>query len=244
MNKLVLIILTIFLFGCSDEGSDCFKKEGDKVWREVSVESFSRIHISAGIELIVKEGENQKIQVEAGKNLIDDILVEVLDGELRISNENGCEMLRNYHIAKVYVETPVLNKIYSSSQYSIRSEGVLRFPELSLESGIVEDTPSSIFELEIENEKLIINDNISSVFKIKGSTVQLEINFWGSNGRFEGGNLMANQVYIYHRSTNDIHVFPIERISGTIASTGNLVLKNLPPIVEVNQLYTGHIVYP
>src|SRR5690606_5962424 len=115
---------------------------------------------------------------------INDIKFEVIDGELKITNENGCEMLRNYHSAKVYVTTPVLEKIYSSSQFSIQSDGILTFPELTLESGIIEDTPAAVFEMHIENELLKVNDNISSVFKISGSSEKLEINFWGSNGRF------------------------------------------------------------
>src|SRR5690606_14853908 len=125
---------------------------------------FSKINISEGIELVVKESAEQTVKVTMGENLINDIKFEVIDGELKITNENGCEMLRNYHSAKVYVTTPVLEKIYSSSQFSIQSDGILTFPELTLESGIIEDTPAAVFEMQIENELLKVNDNISSVF--------------------------------------------------------------------------------
>lgn len=245
MKNIVFIFLSFLILNCNSEGGpDCFKSQGDLETQEISVEEFSKINISKGIELVVKEDLEQTVKVTMGENLINDIQFEVIDGELKITNENGCEMLRNYHSAKVYITTPVLEKIYSASQYSIQSDGVLRFPELTLESGIIEDTPASVFEMQIENEKLTVNDNISSVFKITGSSNKLEINFWGSNGRFEGENFIVEDVYVNHRSTNDIIVFPVQSVSGVIRSTGNLVLKNLPPIVEVEQLYTGHIVYP
>ncbi|MBA5629056.1 head GIN domain-containing protein [Moheibacter lacus] len=245
MKNIVFIFLSFLILNCNSEGGpDCLKSQGDLETQEISVEEFSKINISKGIELVVKEDLEQTVKVTMGENLINDIQFEVIDGELKITNENGCEMLRNYHSAKVYITTPVLEKIYSASQYSIQSDGVLRFPELTLESGIIEDTPSSVFEMQIENERLIVNDNISSVFKISGSSDKLEINFWGSNGRFEGENYIVEDVYINHRSTNDIIVFPVQSVTGAIRSTGNLVLKNLPPIVEVEQLYTGHIVYP
>ncbi len=245
MKKLLFVLVLILNLGCdSENGPDCFKSEGDLEVQEISVGEFSKINISTGIELVVKESDTQTVKVTMGKNLINDIKFEVIDGELKITNENGCEMLRNYHSAKIYVTTPVLEKIYSSSQYSIKSDGILTFPELTLESGIIEDTPASIFEMQIENELLKVNDNISSVFKITGSSDKLEINFWGSNGRFEGENFMVEDVVINHRSTNDIIVFPVESVKGVIRSTGNLVLKNVPPIVDVEQLYTGHIVYP
>lgn len=235
--------MLIFL-SCSEDGPDCFKAQGDLETLEISVDEFSEINISEGIELIVKESAEQTVKVTMGKNLIHDIKFEVADGELKISNENGCDMLRNYHSAKVYVTTPVLEKIYSSSQYSIKSDGILTFPELTLESGIIEDTPAAVFEMQIENELLKVNDNISSVFKISGSSAKLEINFWGSNGRFEGENFIVEDVFVNHRSTNDIIVFPVQSVKGAIRSTGNLVLKNVPPVIEVEQLYTGHIVYP
>lgn len=246
MKKYLYIILSILILSCnSEEGSDCFKKQGKETTETINVENFSKINISKGIKLIIKESDEQKVTVTAGKNLIGNISFEVIDGELLIKDNSSCDMFRNVSVAKVYVSTPALEKIYSGSQFSVRSDGVLHFSDLTLESGIVsEDVPSSEFILEIENEKLTINENVSSVFKIKGNTELLTVNFWGSNGRLEAENLIAKEINIFHRSTNDMIVYPTEKISGTLYSTGNLVLKNVPSIVEVKQLYTGHIIYP
>lgn len=240
-----ILFLALTFLGCnSEEGLDCFKKQGTQTTKVIFVEGFTKINISEGIELTVKQADEQTVKVVAGKNLINDIKLEVIEGELKVTDENGCEILRNTSIAHIYVSTPSLEKIYSSSQFSIYSDGVLTFPELTLESGIIEDTSASIFELEIDNDILRINDNVSSVFRIKGKTNQLGVNFWGANGRLEAENLQAAEVYINHRSTNDMIVYPVEKVSGSIRSTGNLVLKNIPPIIDVEQLYTGHIVYP
>jgi len=245
MKNILYVLLGLIFLSCnSEDGSDCFKKQGKEISKQIEIEEFNKVNISEGIELTIKESEEQSVKLTMGENLINDIKFEVMEDELKITNENGCEMLRNYHSAKVYVTTPVLEKIYSSSQYSIKSDGVLTFPELTLESGIIEDTPASVFEMQIENQHLKVNDNISSVFKISGHSEKLDINFWGSNGRFEGENFIVNEVNVNHRSTNDIIVYPTESVNGVLRSTGNLVLKNLPPVVDVEQLYTGHIVYP
>jgi len=233
------------MLGCnSEEGSDCFKKQGKQLTKQIDIEEFNKISISEGIELTVRQSAEQTAQVTAGENLINDISFEVVDGELKITDENGCGMFRDTSIAKVSVSTPVLEKIYSASQFTVRSDGILAFPDLTLESGIDEETASTLFEMQVENESLTINDNVSSVFKISGATENLIINFWGANGRLEAQNLEANHVKVFHRSTNDMIVKPLESVSGTLYSTGNLVLKNVPPVIEVEQLYTGHVVYP
>lgn len=243
-NVFILFCIISFLSCDSDSGSDCFKKQGEFTSEIRLTEDFNRISISEGVELWVEEADEYQVRVEIGKNLMDAIYTEVLDGELIIENDNRCSMLRNYHPAKIYVKTPDLKKIYSASDYSLHAVGVLRFPVLTLESGIKTKTASSVFEMEIENQKLIVNDNISSVFKIKGETEDLEVNFWGSNGRLEAENLKANKVNVYHRSSNDMIVFPIEEIRGQLLSTGDLVLKNMPDTIDIEQIYTGQVIYP
>lgn len=241
-----LIFLSLLLFfGCTrDDGPDCFKKQGKEEIRIIAVGEFDQISISPGVSLTVKQGEEQSVELRMGKNLIGNIEFDVEDGELKIRNNANCDILSNYHPARVYVTTPVLSRIYSSSQYEVYSDGIWTFPNLSLESGISESVPSTFFEAEIENESLRINDNVSAVYKIKGNTNFLELRFWGGNGRLEAGDLKADSIDVFHRSTNDLIVYPLEKISGKIMSTGNLVLKNVPPIIEVEQIYTGHIVYP
>lgn len=238
--------LLFLMIGCNfEEGPDCLKKEGTPITQEIFTGPFTKIHIDQGIELTIEESEEQSVKITAGRNLINDVKIEVINGELFAKDQNGCGILRNTFTAKLHVSVPDLEKIYSASQFSVRSAGILNFPHLELESGIImEDSPASIFELEVDNESLTINDNVSSVFKIKGNTDVLTVNFWGSNGRFEGANLHSEEISVFHRSTNDMIVFPLQKVSGTLYSTGNLVLKNLPPVVEVEQIYTGHIVYP
>ncbi|MFA7686982.1 MAG: head GIN domain-containing protein [Moheibacter sp.] len=246
--------LKYYLYGClgflllnchSEEGFDCFKKQGEEISRTIELAGFTKIHIGPGIALTVKESDEQMVSVRAGENLINDIRFEVVDGELFISDENGCGFLRNTSVAHVHVSVPQLVKIYSASQFFIRSEGVLHFPYLELESGIVtEDSPASVFDLHIENESLTVNDNIASVFKIRGRTGLLKVQFWGSNGRFEGGHFQADEVSVFHRSTNDMIVYPVDKVSGALYSTGNLVLRNVPSVVDVEELYSGQVVYP
>jgi len=243
--KTLLFLLSIVLFACdSENGSDCLQTSGSKINKEFQVENFNKINISEGIELIIKEGTETKVIVESGQNLMSGITAEVSEGQLFLRNSNGCNLVRDYNNTKVYVTTPTLVNVYSASQFAVKSDGILNFSLLSLQSGMFSNTASGTFELEVNCSNLTIEDNKSTFFKISGKATNLSVNFYDGNARFDGSDLISNEVTFFQRSSNDIIANPINKISGTIYSTGNIVLKNTPPIIEVTQLYQGHLVYP
>lgn len=244
MLKNVLFLFSIAFFSCdSENANDCFQASGTPITKEFTVGDFKKINISEGIELIIKQGPERKVVVKTGKNLVSGITAEVSDNELFLRNSNGCNWVRDYNTTKVYVTTPTLINVYSSSQFGVKSDGVLNFPSLTLQSGMFSNTASGTFELEVNCNELTIEDNEASYFVISGATNALVVAFYDGDARFDGSNLMAKEVSCFQRSSNEIIVRPLNKISGTIYSTGNVVLKNIPPIVEITQLYQGHLVY-
>jgi len=69
------------------------------------------------------------------------------------------------------------------------------------------------------------------------------LNFYFGNGRFYGEELLAENIKIFQRGSNDMIVHPIQKIAGTIFSTGNVILKKVPLIVDVEEVFTGRIIY-
>jgi hypothetical protein len=239
----IIFLIAQLINSCSNDAMpECFQKAGSTVSYEVELPDFSSINIGEGIELIVKEGPTS-IRIETGENIKANITAMVADGELTLRNNSSCNWVRDYNITKVYVSVPNLDRIYSSSQFGVKSDGVLAFPNLTLESGLYSETASGTFELAVDCETLTIQDNLSVYCNISGNVENLAIYYYSGDARFEGSNLIAQKVYVYHRSSNDIIVNPQQEVTGTIYSTGNLVLKNNPPVIAVNQLYTGHLVF-
>ncbi len=230
----------------SEDALDCFQTEGNIVQQEVVVSSFDKIVVNRDIELIVKEGSDYKVIIETGENLLNDVLATVVDNELQLSDYNSCNYVRDYGITKVYVIAPNITRIRNSSQYEVSSDGVLTFPELSL---ISEDfnAPGSFtvgdFRLQINNDKLrVVSNNISS-FYMSGTANSLFVGFYAGAGRFEGENLIAQNVDVFHRGSNDMIVNPQISLTGELRGTGNLIAVNEPPTVDVEQFYTGELIF-
>lgn len=240
----VALLFLSFISGCnSDAAPDCFKTAGKTISYEVAVDSFTAIEVSEGVEVVLKQGTERNVVVQTGENLTGSTSVTVRDNTLYITNNSSCNWVRDYNTTTVYVTTPVLEKIYTLSQFMVRSDGVLAFPSLILQSGMRGKTPSGIFELTVNCENLFIEDNQKLYCAIKGNATNLTVNYFSGDARFDGANLIAQNVTVFHRSSNNITINPQQEIRGTVSSTGNLILKNHPPIVEVERLYTGKIIF-
>lgn len=240
----IIVIIGLLLSGCNSENApECFRAAGDEVVYDIPVTEFSAIHISPGIELVIKQEAVQKVTVHTGANLKEFITAEVKDGTLFITNSNNCNWTRDYNSTTVYVSTPVLSRIYSASQFAVKSDGVLAYPVLALQSGLTSETASGTFKLDVDVQQLSIEDNQSCYYNITGNTEELSVSFYSGDARFNGINLIAQKVWVFHRSSNDVIVTPQQEVKGTLYSTGNLILKNRPPLVEVERLYTGRLIY-
>lgn len=240
-------MISVLMLACnSEQAGDCFQTTGSIIQQEVSVSNFDKILVNRAIELIIKEGAEQKVIIETGKNLLNDVEAVVIDGKLILTDNNSCNYVRDYGITKVYVTSPNITEIRSSTQYDVRSDGVLTYPNLTI---LAEDysAPGTFtngnFKFQIDNVtfKLVFN-NLSNCY-ISGKTNNLNITFAAGTSRFEGANLVAQNVTLWNRSSNDMIVNPQQSLTGKISGTGNVISVTHPPIVEVQELYKGRLIF-
>jgi hypothetical protein len=246
MKKISYILVLLLLQSCIKVSiDDCLQSSGNTVTREVELEMFTKILVHEGIALTIAQADTQKVEVTTGSNLVDDVSFKVVDSQLIIEDPNNCDWTRNYAAVKVKIYTPNLTEIRSSTQYDINSEGQLAFPTLQLLSEDYYDNSlnnSGDFKLNLTCNSLRTVTNGFSNFIVSGQVQMLNIFVASGSSRFEGGNLIANEIVLYHRGSNDLILYPIDKISGNLYSTGNVILKNKPPIIDVTGHYKGKLI--
>tara|TARA_R110002049_G_scaffold273790_1_gene451739 strand:+ start:208 stop:951 length:744 start_codon:yes stop_codon:yes gene_type:complete len=246
MKKLTYILVFLFFTCNSEDANDCFQTSGNSIQQEVEVESFERIIVNRGIELIIKEAPDYKVSIEAGENLINDVKAEVIGNQLILIDNNSCNYVRDYASTKIYVETPNLTEIRMSSQYDVSSDGILNYNALTLYSedfNGASEFAMGDFRLTLDSDNLKIVSNNLSFFYIDGAVESLSVSFYSGAGRFEGRNLIAENVTIFHRGSNDMVVNPQQSLSGELKSVGDLISINEPPVVDVTRSYTGALFF-
>lgn len=246
--KIILYILVFSLImSCdSEDAGDCFQKAGTIIQEEVTVSSFNKILVNRDVELIIKDGVTQSVTIETGKNLLNDVIVEVIDEQLILTDNNTCNYIRNYGITKVYITSPNIREIRSSTQYDISSDGVLTYPNLTIlsEDFSEPDTfTSGNFNLQIDNNSFrLVFNNLSNCF-ISGKTNNLNITFAAGTSRFEGRDLIAENITIWNRSSNDMILNPQQSLTGLISGAGDVISVNRPPVVDIEEKYRGRLIF-
>jgi hypothetical protein len=136
--------------------------------------------------------------------------------------------------------------IRSSTQYEISSDGVLNYPNLRLISedfNVPETFTMGDFRLEVNTTNLSITTNGLSFFYMSGSAENVNVSFFAGAGRFEGRNLTAQKVEVYHRGSNDMIVNPQQSLTGELLGTGDLISVNQPSNVDIEEVYTGELIF-
>lgn len=249
MKKFSVLIILFWLFNACEKPSDCIESSGTIITKEVAVQPFKKIKVYRGIEVVITQGTEYKVQIVAGENFIDNVEVRQNGDQLIFKDDASCNWVRSYGMTKILVTTPTLEEVYSKTDRNISSNGVLTFPSIAFiamdkdgdgESG----AGTGDFILNVNNDYLYIANNNVSRFYLSGQTNLAEFNFYFGDGRIEAENLTAQNIKVFHRGSNDMTVRPIQSIIGTMNSTGNIILKNVPPVVDVEELYQGNVIYP
>ena len=253
MDKLLkfpkcFLLLTVLFVGCNSENlGDCFQAEGSTVQTIITTPSFDKIQIEGEVSLFIKQGEIQEVSIETGENLLPDVFVEVVDGTLIIRDTNNCNFVRDYGSTIARITTPNLTSIRNASSYDIEGIGQLAFDSLLLVSntsgGLADPKKGGDFYLNISTTELRVSANGQSAFYISGNAQTANISFADENPRFEGANLRVDDLTIFQRSANKMIVFPVNSIMGRIVGTGDVIAKNTPPIIEVEESFTGQLIF-
>lgn len=240
--------MMMLVSGCSSEKApDCFQTAGNIIREEVELDTFSEIMVFEKVKLFIEHGNKQKVVVESGKNLLNEVSVRVQDGRLILRNENACNLFRDYEITKVYVTSPNLTWIQTSTASAIESIGTLSYPELWLRSLNQEKDPDIhtdgdfILDLNVENLR-ITTDHISNYF-LSGKVENFNAFFAAGDGRLEARNLVVQHYDIFHRGTNKLIVNPQQSLKADIYSYGDIISVNRPPVVNVTEHFKGQLIF-
>lgn len=249
VGKMLLSILCFsILLACNSENApDCFQNAGDLIREEVSVPEFSKITVFENVSLVIKQGNTQKVEIETGKVLRNEVTAEVEGDRLLLRDTNNCNYFREYGLTTIYVTTPNITEVRSSTGWPISSDGVLAYPSLTLLSESFNnpesETTDGEFDLVVDTQTLNVVVNGIAYFKLRGAAQSLNLTIAAGDSRIEAENLIAQSINLNHRGSNDMFVNPQLSVKGVIRGTGDVISATRPAEIAVEELYKGRLFF-
>ncbi|MDN5202896.1 head GIN domain-containing protein [Fulvivirgaceae bacterium BMA10] len=236
----VYLNLLVFTASCNDPDSfDCVKKTGEVIEEERILETFTKLVIHHDINVSLLNGDNQKVIVKAGENLMSKISLEVEGNELVIRNNNTCNWTRSYGGIDVFVTSNDLTYIKSSGSGNINSVDTYHIEkQLNIEC----KDGSGDFNLDVSGNKLVVVNNSLANINLSGSITNLTVGYYYNYGRCHARDLVAQNIFINHLGVNDILVKSNNKIRGNIESTGNVIYYGNANDVKMNITGTGQLI--
>ncbi len=249
MKKYLLYCVAVLLFIQCEKPIDCVKSSGPVKSKVFEGLTFTKLLVNKRIAVVITQGDQYKVEVQTGENLINDIEVTLSGDLLTLSDNTSCNWVRDYGETVVYITAPNITDIYSKTEQNITSNGVLTYPSLHLtlldDNDGFSGTGTGDFHLQVSNDYVFVENNEVGRFFISGTTLILNINFAEGGGVFHGENLYANHIGFYHRGSNDLYIRPILSLEGDIYNVGDVNCYSRLPAENVNvrKHYRGSLIY-
>lgn len=235
-----LVIILLGMSSCKKSGTNCFTTTG-KIEKETrSSAEFDSIELENNVNLILRQDSVFKVEVEAGKNLLDGIETEIVNRQLIIRNRNICNWLRSYsNPVNVYASVKNLQAIYYNSSGNITTLNPIISNNLRVDvwggAGTID------MNLNINGFGTFIIHMGTADFILHGTCSICSI-FAGDYGLIKAGDLQTGYCYVTNRGTNDIYVKARQLLDATIESIGNIYYTGNPDSLSIKIHGTGEVI--
>jgi hypothetical protein len=207
--------------------------EGDVVKKERSVSSsFDGIKVSSGIDVYLKQGDNQSLSVEADENLHEYILTEVNNGTLHVYTDVN---IRDAKMTRVYVTMKEIKSLKTSSAGDIVGETPLKSDEIEIGASSAGD-----IKVEVYAKAAKVDISSSGDVKLSGEVQSLNADL-SSAGDLEAYDLKVKEAEVNVSSAGDAHINVEERLVARASSAGDISYQGHPKYVDAHSSSAGGI---
>ncbi|MGK7393753.1 MAG: head GIN domain-containing protein [Candidatus Cyclobacteriaceae bacterium M3_2C_046] len=237
MRKLFPIFLLYLITACGSESFDCMKQAGELQKQQIEIEWFNKLMVYDETDIILSQGPEIAVWLEAGENLIPSIEFKFLKGQLSIYNKNYCNWVRDKSKPKIYITVPDLKEVELYDYGNLESSHQLAFKKLSL---LLEGTGD--VTLDLNTDTLILNSNFVSRVELTGVTGYFQVET-DDDSQVWAENLRSDQVKVVHNGSNFIKVFPQQVLWAEIIKNGTIYSYNEPPEVNLSNKGPGRLIF-
>lgn len=231
------LILAGLLFCSCDKQPDCLKGTGKIVSEERNIGYFNGIVLNDDINLNLFQDTINSFTVEAGENLMEDIISVIQDGMLSIENHSICKYTRSYKKEiTVTMRLPDLEVFSYTGSARVISETKLKLDNFSLWTGGRGDV-----KLELEVGQLHVENYSGNGYtSLSGIADICSVHSKGM-GLLDLRDLKVKKMTMDSKNVNDAFIWVTDTLEVTIRSMGNIYFRGNPVIKKYEKTGEGKL---
>ncbi len=239
-----MILLITITASCKKSPFTC-KFSKDKTTKIINLQDFDTIEINPLIRIKVYDTTFNKMTVKVSKDVWKNIDYKIINRKLILINHTDCLIENQDAIAEVKLFVDNITCLIANTDLKIVSGNIWQFDKLHIicENNQIGTNNIADFDLHVQINNLKISANGTSIFNINGSCNNLFAGFYGGNPILKGQNLMVQKIRVFQRSDNDMHLYPVNEITGDLFGYGDIYLYNKPSVINITEHYAGHIYF-
>ena len=217
---IVLLFISALFASC---GVDIFNRiEGNRnvITEKRNVDTdFTRVKVSSGIDLYIKQGNKVELTVEADENLHDYIVTEVQGDQLKIYVDGNIWRAKS---RKVYLTVRTIEELKATSGSDVFSQGIISARDLEVSTSSGAD-----MRIEVEAQNVVSSSSSGSDLRISGSA-NTHSTSATSGSSVHAYGLESKDVTARVSSGADIGVVASESIDARASSGGDIRYRGNP----------------
>jgi len=232
--KITAIFVILFTTSsCFIDGMTGIRGNGNVISEDRNINSdFDVIKVQQGINLYLTQGNSTELNVEADENILDLLITEVKNGELKVYFD------KNVYRAKarnVYLTTNTISKIKTSSGASVKTENTLQVNSLDLDS-----SSGSSIKIYVNAEEVTSESSSGADIDIYGKTQTFSANA-SSGSSIDAGKLETVDAYAKASSGANIDVNVSGKFTANASSGGDIDFEGNPTNVDKDTSSGGSV---
>ena len=227
-----VILILSFIITCQAQSRKTVHGNNKVVTKDREAGSFSGIKVSTGIDVYLKQGNNQSIRVEADENLHEYILTEIEGDVLHVYTEAN---IRDAGEKKVYVTMKEISSVKATSAGDVIGETPVKTDEIEIDASSAGDIKLEVYAKDIE-----VDISSSGDVTLTGEADVLEADL-SSAGNLNAVDLKVREAEVSVSSAGDADINVTEKLQARASSAGDVHYSGNPKYVDAHSSSAGSI---
>ena len=243
MQRLFFMLITFCLFlligGCKKPG--CLGAAGNQQVLTRTLAPFNELLLTDNINLLLTQGTQEKIIIEAPENMIPNISSDIIDNKLTIANNADCRWARD-PAEKINVQLFFTNlkKIVYKGSGNITNTDTLRLAAFEVHT----DDGAGNIVLTMDNSYTgAYNGSDDNVEMLLYGRTDVCYTYTNSRGKTDMRDFVVKKMVIEFEGLSDTYINVTEELTATIFHKGNILYKGTPVITQALYHSSGRLIY-